>query len=804
MNLLSFRVLLPVMVIFVNIHVSAQKIDSMLNVYRDNFPQEKVHVHFDKSYYNPGETIWFKAYLMSGPFLSDISKSFHAELINEKGVVIQKKVAPVLNASAASDFTIPAGYTDQSLHFRAYTTWMLNFDTSFLYEKMIPVVTAASVAGQSTKNTTTMLQFFPEGGDLVTGIESVVAFKANDRFGMPVNVNGFIKSADGKKISDFTTSHNGMGSLKFSPVNAEMYTAVWKDSTGKENTTLLPVPKSAGLVLSASNSPGSVIFIVKRSDGSDALKQIFLVAHMDQQQVYRASINMSDKLVISGKIPVDQLPSGILQLTVFNSNWQPVAERIVFVNNNDFIFDAYTKTVTKNLNKRGNNIVEIEVPDTLISNLSISITDAAVNVPRQNEDNIYSRLLLTADIKGYVHDPGYYFSSFADSVSKQLNLVMLTHGWRRLNWDNVTHGKLPEIKYAAENYLSLKGNLLGVNPAQLTKDNQLNLILQFKDSSTQVLFVPVMEGGKFATDAMVFYDTAKVYYQLNNYKRNADNLILNVENTLWKGHYFVQPPKFREGLLFPPDNTIATNRDIFEKNISLESDRNKKAKMLQEVVVKGRVRTDVQKLDDRYASGLFKGGDGYNFDLTNDITAAGSMSIFNYLQGKVPGLMISNAMSGTPSLSWRGGSPELFLNEMRTDPQNLSSMSMSDIAYIKVLRPPFMGAIGGGAGGAIAVYTKRGGDVKSDNNFTGIRKVNVNGYSPVREFYAPNYAQNNPLHTLDDIRTTLYWNPFVFLDKERKKVTIHFYNNDISKKLRVIIEGVNELGKLTRVDSMIE
>src|SRR5215213_2319931 len=110
-----------------------QAVDSMMDIYRDNYPQEKIHVHFDKSYYNPGETIWFKAYLMSGTSLSGISRNLYAELINEKGAVIQRVSAPVLNASAASSFAIPVNFPGQAVHFRAYTSWMLNFDTSFLF-----------------------------------------------------------------------------------------------------------------------------------------------------------------------------------------------------------------------------------------------------------------------------------------------------------------------------------------------------------------------------------------------------------------------------------------------------------------------------------------------------------------------------------------------------------------------------------------------------------------------------------------------------------------------------------------------
>lgn len=802
MFLFFLRIYFFCLFIVVNLLVSAQKIDSMLNLYRDNFPQENIHVHFDKNFYNSGETIWFKGYIMSGKNLSGISKNFYAELRNDQGMIIQRVIAPIVGASAASSFTIPANYSKQIVHFRAYTTWMLNFDTSFLYNKTIRVLTGTNESLPT--NNATYLQFFPEGGDLIAGIESVLAFKTNDEFGLPVKVNGFVVGANGKKITEFHTRHNGLGSFKFIPEKGEIYNAVWKDSTNKEYTTILPAYKSEGMVLQAINIRGTVTFIVKRSEGNELLKQGYLIAHMDQQLVYRARINLSDNFLISGRVPIDQLPSGILQLTLFNSNWQPMAERIIFVNNNDYIFDAYLRTVARNLNKREKNTIEIEIPDTLLSNLSLAITDATVNPVRENEDNIYSRLLLTGDIKGYVHEPGYYFSSFADSVAQQLDLVMLTHGWRRFNWDNLAQGKFPLIKYPVENYMTLQGSIAGIDPGKLTKDNQLNLIVQLKDSSTQFLTAPIQPGGKFSIPDIVFYDTAKIFYQLNKDKQ-AGKIILNVENGLWKGYSIIQTtPDFSEGLIKVENSVIAKNRDIFKQNTSIEADRNKKVKMLQEVIVRSSARNAMQKVEDRYTSGLFKGGDGYSFDLTNDVTAAGSMSLFNYLQGRVPGLMINNAMSSNPSLTWRGGSPDLFLNEMRSDPQNLSSISMSDIAYIKVFRPPFMGAIGGGGSGAIAVYTKRGGESRNDD-FVGLNKVTVTGYSPVKEFYSPNFAEkNNPLHDFDDLRTTLYWEPYIFLDKERKKTAISFYNNDISKKLRIVIEGVNENGKLTRVESFIE
>ncbi len=89
----------------------------------------------------------------------------------------------------------------------------------------------------------------------------------------------------------------------------------------------------------------------------------------------------------------------------------------------------------------------------------------------------------------------------------------------------------------------------------------------------------------------------------------------------------------------------------------------------------------------------------------------GHINIFTYLQGKVAGLQI-NTGGGQPCLQWRGGSPQLYLDQTPADASMVSSLSVNDVAYIKVFRPPFMGGFNG-ANGAIAIYTRRGNDVKS-------------------------------------------------------------------------------------------
>ena len=108
-------------------------------------------------------------------------------------------------------------------------------------------------------------------------------------------------------------------------------------------------------------------------------------------------------------------------------------------------------------------MLEIDLPDTAQSNLSVAITDAEVDGNRPWDDNIITSLLLTGDLHGYVKNPYYYFQNNSDSLAQQLDLVMLTHGWRRFKWEDLAKGKTPVIKYPIENYLSLNAEVLGVD-----------------------------------------------------------------------------------------------------------------------------------------------------------------------------------------------------------------------------------------------------------------------------------------------------------------------------------------------------
>jgi hypothetical protein len=795
--------LVIVSVLFVSSSLNAQRFDSILNKLDTEYPQEKLHLQFDKSTYNPGETIWFKAYLFSNNLLSGISRNLYAELMDEQGKVLQRKVTPVINAGAAAAFDLPTDLQASVLYVRAYTRWMLNFDSSFLFVKAIPILSSKASAKSNPAVAQNYLTFFPEGGDLVYGLESKMAFKATNGAGLPFNVQGEIVDSKGAKQGAFRSVHDGMGVFPFTPASGEQYKAVWKDQAGKVQQTNLPVPKKSGVVLETKKLPAGITFAIKRTeDAAKEINSVYIVAQMQQQLLYRAKASLQKSPIVSGMIPLANIPAGIVQVTVFTEDEKPLAERIVFVNTPDYYFITDLNVPLKGVGKRGRNVIQVDVPDTIACNLSLSVTDVGVNPAEPGETDIFSQVLLTSDIKGYVHNPMYYFSSEADSVLQHLDLVMMTNGWRRFKWEDVLANKYPVIQHKPEDYLAIEGKVNGLTKSELTQ-KELTGILTVDNGNQQVLSIPVQTDGRFTIPGLFFYDTAKMYYQFNNDKNKvlSSKALIDIKNNfLAKTGAWKPSAELMARVNRPDTSVLLKNKFMAERNI-LQIEDQRKVQTLESVEVLAKQKTKKEKMDEEYTGGLFRGGDGYTFITEDDPFANSALSVLQYLQGKVAGLQITGS-GQQMSMSWRGGSPSLYLNEMPGDLSLVQNTPMTDVAMIKVFRPPFMGGFGGGSGGAIAVYTKKG--KAATDNIKGLDFAKIPGYNPPKQFYSPDYSKLDEANNGVDYRTTLYWNPFVMTDANNRRLVFTFYNNDISKKLRVVIEGVNMEGKLTRIEKIIE
>ena len=144
------------------------------------------------------------------------------------------------------------------------------------------------------------------------------------------------------------------------------------------------------------------------------------------------------------------------------------------------------------------------------------------------------------------------------------------------------------------------------------------------------------------------------------------------------------------------------------------------------VTVTGKFKKKVQQYDEMYSSGLFKRDDVMLFDGLEDDEISRYPSLLLFLQTKVPGLSITTDATGQQVAKWRNEIVDLYIDEVRMQPGDEGFVIPSEIAMIKVFRPPAQLSGLSGSAGAIAVYTKKGdfaNNTRNKHNFI------VRGYS---------------------------------------------------------------------------
>lgn len=781
----------------------AQKIDSMMNIYYNYFPKERFHVHFDKNSYNKEETIWYKVYILDDEGITKFSKSVYVQWYDTTGKIITQTVAPLYQSTAKGSYELPADYNGNFIRMKVFTKWALNDDPVFIYTKDIVINNDIPQINKLPKPIS-YLDVFPEGGDMILGVNSRVAFKAYNNYGKPVAIKGVLMNDKNKILDTLKIAHDGMGSFYLIPRPNEKYFIKWTDPSNSVSTTNLPMAKNQGAVLSIKATNEAALVKIERSQLiPENFKQLTLLVHQNQQLLFSVSINTTEKLFSNTSIPISELNTGVLQFSLFTSDWIPVAERILFINNRYHEFGAKIIPQLTALTKRGKNVFDVYVSDTTETNMSVAVIDAAVDTSL-SYTTIYSDLLLSNEIKGKIHNPGYYLSSDADSVMNHLDLVMLTHGWRRIDWEKMKKNIPPTLQYLPETErMKISGKVYGLKMASGTDNMMLNMILQYKDSSKNFIFQPIGKDGIFENRDLFFYDTVRIYYSFNQNQKLNDVATIQFDNGMLKFSDKTSTITDQERLYTWSDSLAKSRMAYFLK---LQEDWKKRSqyKTLQEVLVKTRAKPKEDAVDKQYATGMFSGGDAYVFDLTTDPAAQTGFDIFTYLQSRVPGLQISRSGMNV-SMSWRGATPDLFLDQMPSQSTVLQTLVMQDIAMVKVFRPPFFGSMGGGAGGAIAIYTKKGSSRNSGGNKSNKEMFStvLGGYSRFKEFYNPQY-DNSGENPETDIRTTLYWNPYVITNKKSPRYRIQFYNNDLSKRLLIVLEGINADGKITRTTKILE
>lgn len=431
-----------------------QEVQNSFNLYNQTALQEKIFVHTDKTVYLPGEVLWFKIYCVDGgnhkPL--DLSKVVYVDILdNNQNPVSQSKVA-IKNGAGDGSIYIPVTVTNGNYKFRAYTSWMKNFSPEFYFEKMITLVNPLkSPVTVKQNNAGYDVQFFPEGGNLVSGITSKVAFKATGPDGKGVAVRGAVIDNQNDTVARFESFKFGMGSFLFTPASNNSYKAVVYAGDNAPAIKALPQINNQGYVMTLTDDGGKLTIAVKASGVPDGDVYIFAHTRQNIKAAETASLlNGTANFTINKNI----LDEGISHITVFNSAKQPVCERLYFKQPaQQLIINASPGQPQYGLRKKVD--ISVLAKNALGKTLNPDMSMTVYRIDSLQEVDpidIFSYLWLSSDLRGFIESPSSYFKVGDASTEKAADNLMLTQGWRRFQWEGVLQNKPASFSFLPEHF----------------------------------------------------------------------------------------------------------------------------------------------------------------------------------------------------------------------------------------------------------------------------------------------------------------------------------------------------------------
>jgi hypothetical protein len=446
---------------------------------------------------------------------------------------------------------------------------------------------------------------------------------------------------------------------------------------------------------------------------------------------------------------------------------------------------------TLNFAPRTKSTLAFSLPFVNKPSVSIAVTKADSDTP-DYENTIASSLLLTGDLKGYIHEPGYYFKDKEPLTMRHLDLLLMTQGWRKFEWKKILASDFPKLQYPIESSIWLSGRVTKSDRKEPLKDGKLHFIIKGSDSSIILSEPTLNSNGEFLLDNLSFKKKANISFQGTNLQK-----LNRVVDVRLNPSYFDTLTRSLNTPLNNLDSNYLNQQKAFldfYQDVVVKNDTAVKG-YLGNVTVRTKKISVEDSLNAEYTSGAFKDGkiiDPKKFRYSNP---------WQILAADVPGIKIFG-MYGHPEMSIQftrfDTTAVFFLNEVEVDMDVINTIPMHDIALIKVLKNE--AAHLGLTGGAIAFYTRKGPpdyDNVWDKTFTTIEKE---GYSLTRTFYVP---EPTDLAQGKDKRMTLYWNNNVKLSPDGN-YQFSFRNDDATSAYKVIIQGIDSTGKLIFAEQFIK
>ncbi len=435
------------------------KVKERIASFQEILPLEKVYVQADKMHYRAGETVWLAGYVRD---LQDFAKAgqseiLHIELLNSKGKRVESRGLQLTAGKAEGSLELPADLATGNYQLRAYTIWQLNEKHPAIFHKQIFV--KGKEAGEEGKMRDTAkspkLDLLPEGGYMVQGLKSRVAFKVTDQQGHPLDVEGVVKDSRGQQVATFSSAIDGMGAFELTP-DAGAYQVEIIHPTQGTISQRLPAALPQGVVLRLEETGDE---IARVSIQSSRPRRLGLVLRQGESVTYSAmaDVQAGDN---SWRIPLRDMQMGIAQLTVFDEAERPLAERLLYVQSGKQL-KIDVQTDKESYGPREEVKLSLTVNDEAgrpcAADLSLSAIEAELADAAEGlGSDILSWMTLESELKGSIHQPQKYLFSHNNS---KLDYLLMTHGWRRYDWQQLLREEPVAPALQAEQ-LALRGVVL--------------------------------------------------------------------------------------------------------------------------------------------------------------------------------------------------------------------------------------------------------------------------------------------------------------------------------------------------------
>lgn len=769
-----------------------------LEEFTKKYPQEKIHLQLEKPYFITGEDIWIKGYVVTAEKNepSELSKILYIDLISPDNKIAKKITLTIDSGKAFGQLSIPDSIVSGNYRIRAYTNYMRNFGDEYFFERFIPIgnLTEAnkSKSIQNTKKSID-LQFFPEGGNMIYGLRGKVGLKVTNENGIGLSVSGYIIDDTKEKVAVFSTEFAGMGTFALNPTKGKTYQAIIEKEDGSITTYKLPKALDNGYSLSINSllKPDSILIKVATTPDLVKGQQLSLLAQCNGVVFFTSIINM-DNQIFTASIPKITFPTGIVQFTLF-SEQNPIAERIIFINHDDQLKINLALKKSKVIDNQ--TIFNISTTDynnnPIDGNFSVSITDLnKIPFNEADENTITSNLLLTSDLKGFIEQPNYYFTNVNPDKERHLDNLLLTQGWRRFLWKDITDGKEIPLNYLPEKSLTIAGLITDNNSKPLV--NAKVTLVSITNGFDMILDTVTNNKGKFVFDRLDVPDTVNFMVQAKSSK-NDKNVKITMEqdaqvssknfigNSINMDTYVSYAKQKQKDIPNPKPAgiqlkqvNIFNNKDL-KPIVNVLNSKNRNGSV-DYVVSKDRIEHET----------------GNAFDIFNNVPGV-----------KMQEKKIIRSMTNTVSISQNlGGKPQpmaVYLDGARVDQDVLLTTPAASVEGIEILVSNYNTMIyEDGYWGVILVTTKMGNSLPmSKDIYNNLITVSNKGFTVKKEFYTPLINVKEPKLNTNPMLSTLYWNPNLNTNINGK-ATITLQNLDPNTTYKIIIEGMDTYGNIGR------